>query len=204
MKPDDLNSIDHETIVGISLSAKQGKKSSSNSIMAYMIDQLGKGYPNVVHLLFTDYTLPYFTGLMPHEVKDISYRLIYSLIEKCRALILSVPCYWSGISGVSKNFFDVLCGPLYDYPDTYKSVFHNKIIGVIVIGADEMSAMEGKNQIEKITLAVGAILIPKIVIISNPREIDGEEEKRINEELLQLNLQLVQKLREHGPYSNNI
>lgn len=197
---DNLSEIDRSTILGISLSSKHKRKSSSNAILAYTIDQLASVYPDTHYLSVSDFCLPYFEGLMPDEIRDPSYTAVYKAVKTSRAIILSVPCYWSGISGIAKNFIDVLCGPLYDYPDTHKSVFYGKVMAIIIVAADKESAKEGENQMSKIVHAIGGDLLPVMVIANNPRTMSGNDGKKLQEQLLQLNCMLMHKLKMNGAY----
>lgn len=194
----DLSSIDGNTVLGISLSAKKSKKSSCTSILNYTLEQLNPIYKNVVRVSMAEFELPPFEGLMPGEIRDETYQSVHDAVNNCGALMLGIPCYWSGISGVAKNFIDVLSGPLYDHPENFKSVFKGKPMGLILVGADETSAQEGKEQMLKITQAIEADLLPKVVVINNPRRAGKEQEELFQENLLMLNLMLLKKMRSNG------
>ena len=131
----------------------------------------------------------FFDGRNPVEITDTSFKAIYSAISDAESLILSVPCYWGGVSGVFKNFIDCMCGALYDLHGA-KPVLCSKRIGLFIVGADSASARNGAAQAEVIMNAVGAILIGRPVIIENPRQ-PGIKPGKIIESLATLGRELL-------------
>jgi NAD(P)H-dependent FMN reductase len=113
--------------------------------------------------------LPFFDGRLPEDVSDAHVQLVLSYLQNTPRLLFSVPCYWGGVSGVFKNFIDVLCGPLYDMPEGRKTVFHDKPVGLFVVGADTQSSERGAEQASHILSMAGARIIGTPVILGNPR-----------------------------------
>lgn len=191
------NEIDGHTILGVCFSLKpaQGKedRSAARSVLTYTLNSLKEVYPNVKLLDLRTSPLPYFNGQMPLDYRDSALEMTYSSINRCGALLFSIPSYWNDVSGVFKNFIDVLCGPIYDFNVSKATVFSNKPVGTIVVGADPVSAKFGSESAARILEATGAILKGSQVTISNPRnqEIDAAH---LTVELLSLAVEVTKSV----------
>jgi NAD(P)H-dependent FMN reductase len=191
--PEDIGAA---TLLGVCASLKpapgrQGR-SAARSILYYALDTLGAVYPEVFLLDLRDHQLPFFDGQMPHEYDDPALQFVWSCVGRTGALLLSVPAYWSGVSGVFKNFVDTLCGPIYDYDreDIVTTIFANKPVGLLIVGADETSAHVGADQAQQIMLSTGAQLVGQPVVVTNPRS-GGIEAGMLSRELIALAAELV-------------
>ena len=176
--PTSAEDIDAAVLLGVCASLKpapgrQGQ-SATRSILAYVLSTVGAVYPRVSLLDLRDYPPPFFDGRMPHEYESPALEFVWSCVSRAGALLLSVPAYWSGVSGVFKNFVDTLCGPIYDMEDTVATVFMNKPVGLLIVGADDASARAGADQARQILRSTGARLIGEPVVISNPRSGSAE------------------------------
>ena len=106
-----------------------------------------------------------------HDNENVSHWLFK--IRNSKAVFFGVPAYWGGVSGVAKNWFDVLCGPAYDL-NKVETIFSGKKVGFFIVGADRDSSIGGTEQLKKVLKMAGALLVSGPVDISNPRtaEID--------------------------------
>jgi NAD(P)H-dependent FMN reductase len=181
-RPEDLG---NTALLGICTSMKPapGKQSRSatRGILSYVLNTVGSVSPNVFLLDLRDYPIPLFDGRMPDEVDAPSVKFTKSCIERSATLLLSVPAYWSGVSGVFKNFIDTLCGPIYDMEGTPTTVFTNKPVGLFIVGADDISTRAGAEQAKQIMLSVGAKLVREPIAISNPRLGDVDAKALLSE-----------------------
>lgn len=162
------------TLLGVCASMKpapgQQTSSAARSVLRLVLGQVAPAYPEVGMLDLREHPLPLFDGRMPEQRPEPAVRHVHGCVSRAGALLLSVPAYWTAVSGVFKNFVDVLCGPAYDLTEGATTVFAGKPIGVIVLGADGPSTRAGAAQAIEIIEAVGARLVGAPVAIANPRE----------------------------------
>jgi NAD(P)H-dependent FMN reductase len=142
--------------------------SATRSYLNYSLEVVGSIYPDTYLLDLRDHPLPSFDGRMPHEYGSAELEFVHSCIERSGALLLSIPAYWSGVSGVFKNFVDTLCGPAYDLEER-QTVFTNKPVGLLIVGADLASTEAGVAQAQQILSSTGAVIVAEPVAINNPR-----------------------------------
>jgi NAD(P)H-dependent FMN reductase len=168
-----LGDVHSGTLLGVCASLKpgpgRGDRSAARGLLSYALQTVSTVYPEVALLDLREYPPPLFDGRGPHENEDPALRFIWSCIHRAGALLLSVPAYWSGVSGVFKNLIDTLCGPAYDMAGPIVTVFKDKPVGVLIVGAEEESARAGVDQARRILLATGARLVDPPVVVSNPR-----------------------------------
>lgn len=161
------------TLLGICASLKPARgrreRSATRSLLTYSLGAIRAVYPDVALLDLRDHPPPFFDGRLPHESEDATLEFLWSGVDRAGALLLSVPAYWSGVSGVFKNFVDVLCGPAYDLEGEGGTVFTGKPVGAIVVGADDASARIGGIQVQVILRSTGATLVGEPVVVANPR-----------------------------------
>lgn len=189
--PEDINAA---TLLGICASMKpapghQGH-SAARSILSYTLEAVSTVYPDVFLLDLRNHPLPFFDGRLPDEHEDSALRFVWSCVDRAGALLIAVPAYWCGISGVFKNFVDVLCGPIYDLEETAQTVFMSKPVGLLIVGADDASAQAGLAQAQQIMGCTGAQLIGQPVVVSNPRA-SGIDERMLSRELIALGAELA-------------
>lgn len=160
------------TVLGICTSLKpalgRDQKSAARGLLHYALGTLVSVYPNVMLLDLRDHVPPPFDGRLPIEHPDEQLHFIYDCVDRAGALLVSIPAYWSGVSGVFKNFVDVLCGPAYDLPSPH-TVFSGKPVGLIVVGADDSSARCGEQQARIILESCGAVLATGSLAFGNLR-----------------------------------
>jgi NAD(P)H-dependent FMN reductase len=142
--------------------------SASRALLEEGLRLLEGVYPNVASLDLDGVNIPPFAGRNPRTLESPGVQRFLNAVDESAGLLISVPCYWSSVSGVFKNFVDVLCGAAYDLPDS-QTVFSGKRVGLIVVGADEESAAQGHLDARRILGSVGASVIEDALVIANPR-----------------------------------
>jgi NAD(P)H-dependent FMN reductase len=161
------------TIVGISASLKpaaEGRgRSAACSLLSYALGSMADARLDVALLDLRTAPLPLFDGHTPAQRRDENLHFALRCIERAGGIMLAVPAYWAGVSGVFKNFVDVLCGPAYDLPDPTSTVFNGKPVALLVVGADEASARAGAREAPRIMASTGAQLVGSPVCVANPR-----------------------------------
>jgi NAD(P)H-dependent FMN reductase len=190
-RPED---VDAATLLGVCASLKPASgrqdRSAARSILSYALQTVGAVYPQISLLDLRDHPPPFFDGRMPPDYEDPALEFVWSSVGRAGALLLAVPAYWSGVSGVFKNFVDVLCGPTYDLKDGASTVFEDKPVGLLIVGADDASAPAGAIQAQEIMRSTGAQLIGRPVVVANPRT-GGLEEAGLTHELIALSAELA-------------
>jgi NAD(P)H-dependent FMN reductase len=160
-------------LLGICASMKPApgltNKSAAREFLSQALLDLKSAQQPVGMLCLRRTPLPFFDGRLPEDVSDANVRSVLSHLQNTSRLLFSVPCYWGGVSGVFKNFIDVLCGPLYDMPEGRKTIFHDKPVGIFVVGADAQSSERGAEQASHILSMAGARIVGSPVILANPR-----------------------------------
>lgn len=184
------------TLLGVCASLKpadgQNARSAVRGLLAHGLDVIAKVYPRVCLLDLRDHPLPLFDGRRPETLNDPAVALILSCVSKSGALLLAVPAYWSGVSGVFKNFVDLLCGPAYDLDAGARTVFASKAVGLLIVGADETSALLGATQAVQIMTSTGSRVVGKPVVVGDPRShISETATARISAELIALTAELA-------------
>ena len=159
-------------LLGISTSLKPGPRSASRALLHRAFGPLRGVYPNLQLLDLQEVELPMFDGQLPAHHSDPEVGRVLSQVASAAAVLISVPCYWSDVSGVFKNFVDVMCGPAYDL-DPVETVFTDKPVSLIVVGADEVSTREGSVAACRIMESTGARLVGRPLLVSNPRQADA-------------------------------
>lgn len=184
------------TLLGICTSLKPARgterASATRSFLNYSLETVRGVYHDTYTLDLRDHMLPFFDGRMPHEYQCPELDFVRSCVERSGALLLSVAAYWSGVSGVFKNFVDTLCGPAYDLDGTAETVFTNKPVGLLIVGADLPSAEAGVAHARQIMSSTGAVIAGEPVAIANPRAGNLDSES-LSRELVLLAAQLAQQ-----------
>lgn len=150
-----------------------GKKTPSAARELLKIIQEGikdaGGKTNLIDL--RGFELPFFDGrtLVEYKNRDLDY--LYDVIDKSCLIVLSVPSYWGGPSGVVKNFLDLLGGPKYRDQANQESPFKNKIVGLLIVGDDDVSSQNAYTDMRTILSALEAWTLPKNLVIGNPRQL---------------------------------
>ena len=193
--PRDINST---TLLGVCASLKPApgypSRSAARSLLYHALDTVATIYPDTNFLDLRDHPPPFFDGRMPEKYDDASLQFVRECIERAGALLLSVPAYWSGVSGVFKNFIDVSCGPVYDMDDSFTTIFTNKFVGLVVVGADKASARAGVDQARQILLSTGANVVGTPVMVANPRTLGSEMIGSILQEVIAIGADLARHM----------
>jgi NAD(P)H-dependent FMN reductase len=84
---------------------------------------------------------------------------------------MSVPAYWGGPAGAIKNFIDVIGGPAYDAPAGSALPLQGKVIALLIVGADALSAYGALASMRLTLGSAGAWTAPRAQVIPNPREV---------------------------------
>jgi NAD(P)H-dependent FMN reductase len=165
-------------LLGVSASMKGtdgGGRSASRALLAHALSRLDGAYPDVRLLDLRERPLPLFDGRTVEARGDAHIDAAHAAVAESGGLVISIPAYWSGVSGVFKNFVDCLCGPAYDVGGE-PTVFAGKPVGALVVGADADSARAGAEQAVAILTAVGAVLVCPPMVTANPREAPPDED----------------------------
>jgi NAD(P)H-dependent FMN reductase len=157
------------TLLGVCASMKPADTAVTRALVCYALESISTVYPAVALLDLRDHALPLFDGRAGAQYGHPTLDLVSSCVDRAPSLLLAVPAYWSGVSGVFKNFVDTLCGAAYNLTPPYKTVFTGKLVGLLVVGADERSAAAGARHAVEIMESTGARLAADPVIVSNPR-----------------------------------
>lgn len=175
------------SLLGISTSLKPGERggSAARSILCHALERVGPVTGDVFLLDLRDHPLPLFDGRLPDAYGSPSVQRVVTAVRHAGALLLSVPAYWTGVSGVFKNLIDVLCGPAYDLEPPYETVFSGKPVGLLVVGADDASAIAGASQAVATMRSTGAVVTDDVVAIGNVRTHRADLEPVVNRLVLQ-------------------
>ncbi len=126
-------------LLGICTSMKgagEDARSASHTLLVHALSAVESAYPVVRLLDLRDHPLPHFDGRPPGARADPQIDAAHAAVVEASGIVLSIPAYWSGVSGVFKNFVDCLGGPAYDVGGE-PTVFAGKPTGALVVGADE-------------------------------------------------------------------
>lgn len=160
------------TVLGVSSSLKpapgRAQRSAARTLLSHGLAVLNTAYPDVSLLDLRDHPLPLFDGRGAADYESPDVEFVAGCVGRAGSLLLSVPAYWCGVSGVFKNFVDVLCGPAYDNDDA-PTVFTGKHVGLLVVGADDASAAAGARHAREIMASTRARLVDEVVTAGSPR-----------------------------------
>jgi NAD(P)H-dependent FMN reductase len=161
------------SLVGVSTTLKPGLgqqgRSAARSLLCHALEAVAALTDDVFLLDLREHALPMFDGRLPEAYVDQSVRLVATALQRAGALFISVPAYWAGVSGVFKNFVDVLGGPAYDLPPPHSTIFSGKLVGLLVVGADDASSVAGARQAIEIMGSTGAVVVNDPIVVSNLR-----------------------------------
>lgn len=190
---DRADEIDENTLLGISTSIKPGVgqqgRSATRSILVYALDSIGKVYSDVAILDLRTFPLPLFDGRSTERYDNPNVALYSESISRAGSILFSIPAYWCGVSGVFKNLVDVLCGPSYINASS-QTLFSQKIIGMILVGADEASSISGARQAGEILISTGATVVREPVVVCNS-SFGSACDETLSADLLALGGQLI-------------
>jgi NAD(P)H-dependent FMN reductase len=185
----DADDVTPRTLLGICTTLKPAPGrtggSATRSLLTYALESVAAVYPDVAMLDVREHRLPLFDGRGGREYADPHLDLVTTCVERASTLLIGVPGYWCGVSGVFKNLIDTLCGAAYDLPQPRRTVFTGKPIGLLVVGADDESGAAAAAQAIAILASTGATVAGEPMIVPNPRgrPIDA---RRVSSELAAL------------------
>lgn len=168
--PDDVTA---RTLLGICTTLKPAPGrtggSATRSLLTYALERVVAVYPDVALLDLRAHPLPLFDGRGGREYADPHLDLVTTCVERAGTMLIGVPGYWCGVSGVFKNLVDTLCGAAYDLPQPRRTVLTDKQIGLLVVGADDESGAAAAAQAIAILTSTGATVAGEPMIVPNPR-----------------------------------
>lgn len=168
-------------VLGISTSMKpgpgvEGVRSATTNILRIVLNMASRNGLKAAMLDLRDVPIPLFDGRSIDQRPEKSCSVVMEALESSTVLCCTVPAYWSGYSGVFKNFVDVVGGAHYD-DENPVTLLSGKRLGLIVVGADQVSADMAAGQAETTLAHIGAELIAKPISLTNPRRIPWDEAK---------------------------
>lgn len=110
---------------------------------------------------------PFFDGRQSHKHGE-AVATVLEQIAASRFVVLSVPAYWGSMSGVAKNFFDVLGGAAYDELGPCE-LLSGKRVGAIVVGGAGGDASAAVEQLDGLVRRFGAAGLQAVVQLDDPR-----------------------------------
>lgn len=116
-------------------------------------------------------TLPFFDGRSIEEYSSKDLQIVVEQIKSASILIISIPAYWGGASGVIKNLFDLLGGPKYRSPEEIVLPLEKKLIGLLIVGDDDISASIACMHMRQVFTMLGAYVLPRDIVVGNPQKI---------------------------------
>jgi NAD(P)H-dependent FMN reductase len=168
---------------------QEGKPSATRQLLA--VTRMALEDKHVSHDMvdIRESPFPFFDGRQPSDygapVTDVVDRIAH-----CRFLICSVPAYWGGMSGVSKNFFDVLGGAAYDATEE-ADLLAGKRVGAIIVGGAAGDAAAATTQLNTTVTLLGAAGLGAVVALDDPRS--HPDMRDTVQECYQLPFRLVQE-----------
>lgn len=136
-------------------------RSASRELLRYASEGARAAGARVDWLDLRELDLPFWDGRSPEEYGSPDLEELVRRVRAADIIILSVPAYWNGVSGVVKNMLDLLGnGPL-----------QNTWVGTLVVGMDDGSAWNAAAQLRSILAALGAWVPPLQFVVGDPRQV---------------------------------
>jgi NAD(P)H-dependent FMN reductase len=167
----DVGDVGPRTVVGLSTSLKPGRdgRSAARAMLSFALGSAAAAGADAALVDLHEHPAPPFDGRVLEEYGDPALDFLAECTRRAGGLLMNVPAYWSGVSGVWKNLVDVLCGPAYDMSGPIRTVFTGKPVGLLVVGADDDSASLGAVQALAVMASTGARIVGPPVVVANPR-----------------------------------
>lgn len=192
--PGTVEEVHPTTLLGICTSLKPAEglhtKSAAREILLYALRSVAGIYPDALLIDLRERSLPFFDGRMPPDYDNHFLNMVSGCIDRAGALLLSIPAYWSGVSGVFKNLIDITCGPAYDLKDNATTIFEGKAVGLLIVGADEKSARTGSYQAQQIMCSTGAYIVGQPVVVADPQS-NASDTNKLSRDLVALGGELA-------------
>jgi NAD(P)H-dependent FMN reductase len=115
--------------------------------------------------------LPFFDGRNADQYGSPDLTRIAGAVSEADVVVLSVPAYWGGPSGVVKNLLDLLGGADYDAGPDRVLPLAGKTAAMLVVGADDVSAHLGAAWLRTTLAELGASVAPRAFVVGNPRKL---------------------------------
>ena len=168
----DADDVTARTLLGICTTLKPAPGrtggSATRSLLTYALGSVVAVYPDVAMLDLREHRCRCSMAAAAART-DPHLDLVTTCVERARTLLIGVPAYWCGVSGVFKNLIDTLCGAAYDLPQPRRTVLTGKKIGLLVVGADDESGAAAAAQAIAILASTGATVAGEPIIVPNPR-----------------------------------
>jgi NAD(P)H-dependent FMN reductase len=151
------------------------KKSAARELLK-MLFKCIKDYGATSEIVdLREVNIPLFDGRDTEEYDSYDLTRFKEKVKSSKYIIISAPAYWGGVSGVVKNMLDLLGGVAYD-KNNKNTPFTEKVVGLLVVGADNNSAFNASSQLRTILSSMGAVVLNQQVIIGDPRKISDASE----------------------------
>jgi NAD(P)H-dependent FMN reductase len=131
-----------------------------------------------------DDPLPWFDGRSPEDLQGGAVNDLLDAVAQADGVIWGVTGYWGGLSGVSKNVFDLIGGGNYDQT-AVRTVVTGRPSAVLAVGTDPVSAANAARGAVEALMALGSDVLPEPLVLGNPRE-GGWESGELSDALLDL------------------
>jgi len=151
------------------------KKSAARELLNLISLHIQRQNIKLNYIDLRNLDIPFFDGRKSSDYNSEDLFMILHEIALVDHIIISVPAYWGGISGVFKNLLDLIGGPIYDNENS-STPLKGKIIGLLVVGSDDFSAFNAASQLRIILSSMGATVMNSHAIIGNPRNIREPQE----------------------------
>lgn len=115
--------------------------------------------------------LPFFDGRAATEHDNPDLSRVTKAIAAADVLVLSVPAYWGAPAGTVKNLLDLIGGPAYDAEPGQSPPLSGKVVALLIVGADDLSAGSALSVMRMVLGSLGAWTAPDAMVIGNPRKI---------------------------------
>lgn len=147
--------------------SESDKKSATRQLIKLCAESLDDKYVSYDFFDIRETPFPFFDGGQPRECGKTVSDMIDRIIQ-AEYLIFSLPAYWGSISGVAKNFFDVIAGSAYDQ-STPCQILKGKHIGAIVVGGNKGDSASAVSQLNELVRSLGSPGLSVVVRLDNPR-----------------------------------
>lgn len=156
-------------------SRKPAPGRESPSAARTMLHAVGAGLESTgadIELLdVRDLDVPLFDGRSHEDYGSPDLERLAATVARSEVVVLSVPAYWGGASGVVKNLLDLLGGAAYDAKPDRALPLAGKIVALVVVGADDVSAHQALSAMRVTIGEMGGWTAPRAVVVGNPRRL---------------------------------
>lgn len=116
-----------------------------------------------------DLDLPFFDGRSVSDYGCADLDRVGRAVRAHQTVLLSIPAYWNGPSGVTKNLLDLLGGASYDAAPGTLHPFAGKLVALLVVASDAASGHSAVTAMRATVQALGAWTPPHSALVTDPR-----------------------------------